>query len=211
MRRAKAPRNRAPLRAALLVLLGMAGCATPGPRTFRFASNLEPADSRTCALDVLRRRGFEVVQASGEEGAVVAVRRPVRTADGPGEWWRVEVSVAPGPDGSSLVTSVVAASARESGPFTALPERLVEVGSEITARCMWERPSGDPGSSGSAGRNPQPSYVDDAGGRPGPPDVAPYRIPVSKWRVTEAQTPFWTVTSCSPPRGKGSPPSPTTR
>ncbi len=48
--------------AGLVVLLGLAACATAGgPRTFRFTSNRKSADARSCALLVLRRSGFEVV------------------------------------------------------------------------------------------------------------------------------------------------------
>ena len=88
-------------------------------------------------MAVLRRHGFGFSAASAGDSTVTAVRAPVRTSQGPGEWWRVEVSLGTDEDGRTLVTSVVGASDQEAGPFTAPPERLVLIGSEITARCMW--------------------------------------------------------------------------
>jgi len=134
------PRGRVVLRGArllLLLLLGTATCAVSGPRTFRFASNLSPAEGRTCALDVLRRHGFYIAGPPVGDSTTVAMRAPARTAEGPGAWWRVEMSFASDADGRTTVTSRVGASAREEGPFTAPPPPLELVGSEITARCMW--------------------------------------------------------------------------
>ncbi|MDP2955506.1 MAG: hypothetical protein Q8N53_03725 [Longimicrobiales bacterium] len=147
MRRVGSLRCMAPHRAVLVALLGLAGCATPGPRTFQVATNLEPAAGRACAWDVLRRHGFEAARDTLDDGALVAMRRPVRTVYGPGEWWRVEVSVTTAEDGRTLVTSVAGASARETGPFTARPDGLLGVGGEISARCMWGKPPSDTGSS----------------------------------------------------------------
>jgi hypothetical protein len=121
----------------LLIVFAAAGCATSGPRMFKFASDLRPADGRACALNVLRHHGFHIAEPLAADSAVVAMRAPVRTAEGPGAWWRVEVSVGSDPNGRTIVTSLVSASAREEGPFTAPPEPLQQVGGEVTARCMW--------------------------------------------------------------------------
>lgn len=121
----------------ILLVFATAECAASGPRIFRFASDLPRAEGRACALDVLRRHGFHVAGPLAGDSAVVALRAPVRTAEGPGEWWRVELSLGSDPDGRTVVTSSVGASAREEGPFTAPPEPLQQVGSEVTARCMW--------------------------------------------------------------------------
>ena len=121
----------------LVVFLTTAACAASGPRMFRFASDLRPADGRACALGVLRRHGFGFPSVVAADSPAVAVRSPVRTSKGPGEWWRVELSVGTDSDGHTLVTSVVGASDREAGPFTAPPDPLQEVGAEITARCTW--------------------------------------------------------------------------
>ena len=121
----------------LLLVLAAAGCAASGPRTFRFASNLRPAEGRACALNVLRHHGFHYAEPLAGDSAVVAMRAPVRTADGPGAWWRVAVSLGSDPEGRTVVTSLVSASAHEGGPYTAPPEPLQQVASEVTARCMW--------------------------------------------------------------------------
>ena len=121
----------------VLLVLAAADCAASEPRVFRFASNLPPAEGRACALNVLRHRGFHIAEPLAADSAVVALRAPVRTASGPGAWWRVELSLGLDPQGRTVVTSLVSASAHEGGPFTAPPEPLQQVGSEVTARCMW--------------------------------------------------------------------------
>lgn len=90
-------------------------------------------------MGVLRQHGFGLAPASEGDSTIVAVRPPARTPDGPGEWWRIEMSVGTDETGRTVVTSVVGASDREEGPFVAPPESLQSIGSAITARCMWGR------------------------------------------------------------------------
>jgi len=151
-----------------LTLLGLAACATMGtPRTFRFASNREADDARTCAELALRRHDFTVVpdttradatapadstaaadstayaeavaqaEPTTRSDTTVMVRRPHRASDGPGEWWRAKLWLDQDQQRRTVVVTVLGASRREAGPYGAPPEALEEVGSDITARCMW--------------------------------------------------------------------------
>ncbi len=67
----------------------------------------------------------------------VLVRRPHRTSDGPGEWWRARLWLEQDRQGRTVVVSVLGASSRQAGPYGAPSEALEDVGSDVTARCMW--------------------------------------------------------------------------
>jgi len=82
-------------------------------------------------------RAKVTAQAAAQADTTVLVRRPHRTSDGPGQWWRARLWLEQDRQGRAVVVSMLGASSKEAGPYGAPSEALEDVGSDITARCMW--------------------------------------------------------------------------
>ncbi len=83
---------------------------------------------------VVRRDTAAVVRP---DTTFVLIRRPELSEEEPRAWARAEVTVGTSSDGETVVTSVLGSSRHERGPFAAPSAELEDIGSEITARCMW--------------------------------------------------------------------------
>jgi hypothetical protein len=83
---------------------------------------------------VVRRDTAAVVRP---DTTFVLIRRPELSEEQPRAWARAEVTVGTSSDGETVVTSVLGSSRHERGPFAAPSAELEDIGSEITARCMW--------------------------------------------------------------------------
>lgn len=92
------------------------------------------AVARPDTATVVRRDTGAVVR---RDTTFVLIRPPELSEEQPRAWARAEVTVGTSSDGETVVTSVLGSSRRERGPFAAPSAELEDIGSEITARCMW--------------------------------------------------------------------------
>jgi hypothetical protein len=97
----------------------------------------EPAAALACAKAGLEREGFVETEPASEAQTAVMLRRPVPTSYGPGEWWRVEISVATDDDGRTVVASLAGASRQAAGPYAGPPSELQHVVGTLASRCTY--------------------------------------------------------------------------